>query len=451
MLRTPDIPAERAAAAVSHRIERFAGLIGLVLVAIGIASVMIMISRQTGWPADTDTGVYLKAAKSVLAGQNPYVLVEGEDPYPYPPFLALLVGLISQVIGYGKLWILWPCLSIGLVGGCALLLRSFGRIIPDGWLLFAVGLILCSRLVRSDLFHGQINILMLFAILLGLRYFLNGATLRGATTWACVVVCKPFMGVLIFYLLCRKGWRAAALTAGIAAVLFFGPFFLISTPVEGVRGWLAASTFLTMLPMAARPDHQSLPALAKRIFVENPFSVPWIDAPVAAQVVSVLAAALAVLVFVVAVASRPGREDAQTGRLDAGQALAEIGLTVALALSCGPLLEGDHLILIWPALYGAVLCAQRAEPQAGTARGRWIVAAALWCTVFWVFALPKLPYFVAAVTWPVLEGPQILMSGRNGILVFLACLATSSALRTRIASREPGAPIALAGARRLTS
>jgi hypothetical protein len=432
MLRAPNALAERAVVTGSRRSELFASFAGLALMAIGITSVMLMIARQTGWPSGTDTQVYLDAARLLVQGQNPYVLVEGSDPYPYPPFFALLFGLISQVLGYGKLWILWPCLSIGLVIGCVLLLRSFGRIMPDGWLLFATGLVLCSRLIRSDLFHGQINILILFAVLLGLRYFLNGATARGAIAWAFVFVCKPFMGVLIFYLLCRKGWRASALTVGIAAAVFIGPFLLINNPIEGVRGWLTASTFLTMLPMAARPDHQSLPALAKRLFVENPFSVPWIEAPVAAQVVSVLAAALAALVFLVAVAFRPGRENAKDGTLNAGRALAEIGLTVGLALSCGPLLEGDHLILIWPALYGAVLCAQQAGPHAETNRGRWIVAAAMWCTVFWVFALPKLPYIVASITWPVLKGPEILMSGRNGILVFLACLATSSALRTRV-------------------
>lgn len=432
MLRTPNDLAGRALATGGNRSETLAGFAGLALMAIGIISVMLMIVRQTNWPSGTDMQVYLDAARLLVHGQNPYVIVESADPYPYPPFFALLVGIISQILGYGKLWILWPCLSIGLVLGCVTLLRSFGRIMPDGWLLFVTGLILCSRVIRSDLFHGQINILILFAVLLGLRYFLNGAITRGAVAWAFVFVCKPFMGVLIFYLLCRKGWRAAALTVSVAAVLFIGPFLLINNVLEGVRGWLAASTFLTMLPMAARPDHQSLPALAKRLFVENPFSVPWIDAPVAAQVVSVLAAALAVLVFLVAIAFRPGLENAQPRIPEAGLALAEVGLTIGIALSCGPLLEGDHLILIWPALYGAVLCAQRAGPDPETSRRRWIVAAAMWCTVFWVFALPKLPYILASVTWPVLKGPEILMSGWNGILVFLACLATSSALRARV-------------------
>ncbi|TXN76095.1 DUF2029 domain-containing protein [Methylobacterium sp. WL18] len=421
------------------RAERVAGVVGLALALFGVAATFFVIAKQPGWPVTVDLDLYLDAAKLIVQGRNPYILIENRDPFAYPPFLAVLVAVIGQGIGYGKLWILWPCLNIGLVFGCVLLFRSFGRIMSDSWLLLATGVLLCSRLIRSDLFHGQVNILLLFFVLVGLRSFLSRATLRGAIAWAFVIVCKPFMGVLIFYLLCRRGWRAAALTASIAAILFVGPFLLINNPVAGVRGWLAASAFYTTLPVGARPDHQSLPALAKRIFTENPFSIPWIDAPVAAQVASVLAAILAIMIFLAAVPLRRGIAGSAREIPNAGQSLAEIGLTVGLALSCGPLLEGDHLILIWPGLYGAVLCAQRVRTDAGVEHRRWLLAATGWCAVFWVFALPVIVPFVASPTWPVLNGAQILLSGRNGITVFLACLLTLSALRAGVASRKPGA------------
>lgn len=416
--------------------ERGAMFVGLALVVVGIAAVLFTIAKQPGWPVTADLDLYLDAAKLLMQGQNPYVIVENRDPFAYPPFLAVLVAIIGQAIGYGKLWIFWPCLSIGLLAGSVLLLRHFGRIMPDGWLLLATGVLLCSRAIRSDLFHGQINILLLFVVLLGLRSFVNGAITRGSLAWAFVIVCKPFMGVLIFYLLFRRGWRAAATTAGIATILFTGPFLLIANPLAGVRGWLAASAFYTTLPAGARPDHQSMPALAKRLFTENPFSIPWIDAPVLAQAVSVLAAMAAVSVFLAAIAFYPARAEATDRTSNAGRHLAEVGLTVGLALSCGPLLEGDHLILIWPALYGSVLCAQRASAEARVERGRWIIAAAGWCAVFWVFALPVIVPFVVSPTWPVLDGARILLSGRNGIVVFVACLLTLSALRASATSRN---------------
>ncbi|WP_331316244.1 glycosyltransferase family 87 protein [Methylobacterium mesophilicum] len=412
-----------------------ASLLGLALTIVGIAAALLTIAKRPGWPVSADLDIYLDAAKLFVQGQSPYILDADRDPFAYPPFLAGLVGLIGQGIGYGKLWIFWPCLSIGLLAGCVLLLRRFGRIMPDGWLLLATGVLLCSRAIRSDLFHGQINILLLFVLLLGLRSFLNRATVRGSAAWAFVIVCKPFMGVLVFYLLFRRGWRAAVMTAGIAAVLFLGPFLMIGSPLAAVRGWVAASTFYTTLPAGARPDHQSLPALAKRLFAENPFSVPWIDAPVLAQAVSVLAAIAAVTVFLAAIAMDRGRAEAADDTTDTGRPLAEVGLTVGLALSCGPLLEGDHLILIWPALYGSVLCAQRAAAKSRIERGRWISAAAAWCAVFWIFTLPVIVPFVVSPTWPVLEGARILLSGRNGIMVLVACLFTASALRASAASR----------------
>ncbi|KZB97420.1 MULTISPECIES: glycosyltransferase family 87 protein [unclassified Methylobacterium] len=420
----------------STKSERSAMLVGMALFAIGTASALFSIAKQPGWPITADLDLYLDAAKLLTQGQNPYIIVDGRDPFAYPPFLGVIVAAIGQFIGYGKLWIFWPCLNVVLVAGCVLLLRRFGRIMSDGWLLLATGVILCSRAIRSDLFHGQINILLLFVLLIGLRSFLDRATIRGAIAWAFVIVCKPFMGVLIFYLLCRRGWRAAAVTAGMAAVLFTGPFLLISSPLAGVRGWIAASAFYTTLPAGARPDHQSLPALAKRLFTENPFSIPWIDAPVLAQCVSVLAAIVAVSIFLTAIAAYPDRAEAADDTLNAGRQLAEVGLTVGLALSCGPLLEGDHLILIWPALYGSVLCAQRAPATARIERGRWIMAAAGWCAVFWVFALPVIVPFVVSPTWPVLEGAQILLSGRNGIAVFVACVLTLYALSASAESRK---------------
>jgi hypothetical protein len=428
----------------STRSERIAMLMGMALILIGTASVLFVIAKQPGWPVTADLDLYLDAAKLLAQGQNPYVLVDGRDPFAYPPFLGVMVAVIGQFIGYGKLWIFWPCLNLVLIAGCVLLMRRFGRIMSDGWLLLATGAILCSRAIRSDLFHGQINILLLFVLLIGLRSFLDRATIRGALAWAFVIVCKPFMGVLIFYLLCRRGWRAAAITAGMAAVLFTGPFLLISSPLAAVRGWIAASAFYTTLPAGARPDHQSVPALAKRLFTENPFSVPWIDAPMLAQFVSVLAAIVAVSIFLTAIAAYRDRAETADDTLNAGRHLAEVGLTVGLALSCGPLLEGDHLILIWPALYGSILCAQRASAAARIERGRWIMAAAAWCAVFWVFALPVIVPFVVSPTWPVLEGAQILLSGRNGIAVFVACVLTAYALRASAWSRRSSRQLHLA-------
>lgn len=419
---------------VSSIIQRVVGIIGAVLMMVGIALALVKIARDPAWPSTVDLSLYLDAAQLFAQGQSPYVFNGSQDPFAYPPLVAALVAAAGHLLGYGKLWIIWPCLSIGCLVGSMLLLRNFGRVVPDEWLLFLTGILLCSRVVRSDLYHGQINLLLLFVTLLGLRSFLKFDDVRGAIAWAFVIVCKPFMGVLIFYLICRRSWRAAVLTASIAAVLFTGPFLLISNPIEGVRGWLATSAFYTMLPAAARQDHQSFRSLAMRLFGENPYSVPWFDAPAIIPVVGFLAAAIAVGIFLVAIALLPDpttRGEAS----DAGRSLTEIGLTLGLALSCGPLMEGDHLILIWPALYGALLSA-RQSPIGGSALRRWRLAAVTWSLAFCAFALPVTVPLIVTPDWPVLQGPAILLSGRNGFMVLLACLLSMYALRASAVTRR---------------
>ncbi|WP_432558081.1 glycosyltransferase 87 family protein [Granulicoccus sp. GXG6511] len=163
-LRTRGDPAPRLARFWHHRATMVTG--SLVL-AVGAAAWCAAITDAdvhafVGWdPAMADFEVYLRAARAFIAQEPLYVADEGQWPFLYPPFAALLAVPLG-VLPRGLVQFGWLALTVG--GLLALLHRLRLR----GWhIAFATMVcIFIAGPIRSTIGLGQISVLLMVMCLL---------------------------------------------------------------------------------------------------------------------------------------------------------------------------------------------------------------------------------------------------------------------------------------------
>jgi hypothetical protein len=308
-------------------------------------------------------------------------------------------------------------------------MRCFGWKAP--WLVIVgvFGLLLNGDIVRSDLFHGQPHFFLLLLIVAGILAFRKGQTLGGALAWAGVIVCKPFAGIFVLALLRRGQYREAIYTLGCSAGLFFASFLPFAANLgDAFRGWLGATRFHTSFPNIAKSTNESFNGFFTRIFSENPFSTPWVIAPelVAWLGFAFIALALAGVWF--GASSKQERERLAPAERDAHD-LVEFSLALGLVLVFGPLMEGPHVFMILPGVFGAAIIAEHRWRSAASNKMWWLAASVAWLGVLGVFLIP----FASSLTHPTwlghLEGLMILISLKFGAAVAAACVVAFIALR----------------------
>jgi Glycosyltransferase family 87 len=405
-------------------------IIGSLLIVFGLAALMRMIVLKDGWPQGTDLTDFLDAADAIAQGKSPYD-IDYERVlwgYGYPPLFAELIAALTFLLGHGKLWILWSVFCLGcLIGSIVLMLRGFGPKTDYRWVFLIVGVAMASRMVRGDAYDGAINSLLLLLLLIGLKKFLSGKALAGSVTWAVMIVFKPFMGILALYLLRRRCWKCAILTVAIAGALFAASFlpFIPDHLIETFAGWVHASHARTSLPFVAKPGNQSFYGLFMRLFTPSQFSEPWIVAPIVISVLMlpIIGVALATFLFAVpnqSIVTPVSRPD------DGPRALLEVGLVMALSLSCGPLLEGDYIFLFLPGLVGTVMLARMRSGQ--SARILWLSAIA-WCVGLLALVPPVTFRFLEPYLWSLpLSGFTILGTARVCVSLFIASILAAVVL-----------------------
>jgi hypothetical protein len=407
-------------------------VIGLLLILFGLAALIRMIALKDGWPQGTDLGTFLNAADAFAQARSPYETDIERDfnGYAYPPLFAELIGALTFLLGHGKLWILWSIFCLGcLTASIVLMLRGFGPKIDYRWVLLIAGVAIASRMARGDAYDGAINTLLLLLLLIGLKEFLSGKILGGSIAWAVMIVFKPFMGILALYLLWRKCWKPAILTAAIAGALFVASFLPVISNVDEIfAGWVRTSHTHTSLPFIAKPGNQSFYGLFNRLFASSLFSEPWIDSPkiIGALMLPIIGVALAIFLF--AVPRQPLVRS--SSRLDDGpRALLEVGLVMALSLSCGPLLQGDYIFLVLPGLFGTVMLARIRMGENREHRVLWLATVA-WGVGLAALAPPLTIKFLEPYTWSLpLAGLTILGTARVCVSLFAAAMLCAAALQ----------------------
>ena len=124
--------------------------------------------------------------------------------FNYAPPIALIADLFGYLDWTTFIW-LWTMLLIGTVVWIAGSPR---------WVLVAFSF----PFVAVELYHGNINILLAAAIVLGFRH---------PWTWAFVLLTKPTSGVGLLWFAARGEWRSLGTALGVAAVVCVASFLLM--------------------------------------------------------------------------------------------------------------------------------------------------------------------------------------------------------------------------------
>ena len=137
--------------------------------------------------------------------QGPYGVDYGAlSSFNYAPPIALIADIFGYVDWPTFIW-LWTLLLVGTVVWIA------GS---PGWVLAAFSF----PFVAVELYHGNINILLAAAIVLGFRH---------PWTWTFVLLTKPTSGVGLLWFAARGEWRSLGTALGVTTVICVVSFLLM--------------------------------------------------------------------------------------------------------------------------------------------------------------------------------------------------------------------------------
>src|SRR5690606_16471641 len=103
--------------------------------------------------------------------------------------------------------------------------------------------------VRNETFHGQVNFLMAFLVIVGAILWQRGYNVAAAVPWALAIVTKPFLGLLVLFLLRKGDFRGAFATLALSTILFIGSFvFAFPDPLQVFHDWRVSTQWHTGIP-----------------------------------------------------------------------------------------------------------------------------------------------------------------------------------------------------------
>ncbi len=247
------------------------------------ALALLVVALEVGWSLGRPDKViftgYTQVGEVVLQGGTPY----GLPINTWPPFFLVAaagLALVARVSATATL-LLWQVGSVLAVwGACRILARFFeeqGNSLtfwpraPDRLSLasgaVAVPVFMAGRLILESLQHAQINLYLLFLVLLAFHLFREGRVAWGACALALAASLKAVPVLFVAYLVYRRRWRETMWTLGFLVALnvvvplaLFGP----GDAAEHWRAWraVAAAEFGDPTPRFA---NQSLLAALKRL------------------------------------------------------------------------------------------------------------------------------------------------------------------------------------------
>ena len=248
----------------------------------------------TSWRSyyhSTDFDTYYYAAKDVLSGSSVYSDHEDVSPYIYPPFFACLItplGFFSLPVAS----FMWYLLNV--VFFLFTLLISYGLIFErksiyavQGSILFlpkALFVILVSVFFLDNISMLQVNIFVLFLILLGLYNFKKNRDISAGLLLGAAISVKVIPILFLAYFVVKRELRTAVSIFLGTLVFCFGVPLLFMGPEGAWRSFLMwnDSMFLRSVTFVPNPDmiitmfnpqNQSVTALFSRILIRNDFTI----------------------------------------------------------------------------------------------------------------------------------------------------------------------------------
>jgi alpha-1,2-mannosyltransferase len=205
----------------------------LVILVLGYAAV----ERAAIWEVKrTDFTVYMAAARSVLHGGADLYAVTNERGWHYtmPPVFAVLVAPLALLPPIAAV-ALWYAISMALLIAT---LRVLPRLVlPEGerastrWAMIALPLLFCADPLLDTLTRSQLGVVMLAAATFALACHRAGRSFAAGLVVAFATLLKVYTGLLVFFFLFRKQWRA--LLGCAAGFVLFG--LVVPTAAFGPR------------------------------------------------------------------------------------------------------------------------------------------------------------------------------------------------------------------------
>ncbi len=249
------------------------------LPALALLVVALEVVWSLGRPDKVIFTGYTQVGEVVLQDGTPY----GLPINTWPPFFLVAaagLALVARASATAAL-LLWQVGSVLAVWGSCRILARFFEEQGDGltfWprapdrLSFASGavavpVVMTGRLILESLQHAQINLYLLFLVLLAFHLFREGRVAWGACALALAASLKAVPVLFVAYLVYRRRWRETMWTLGFLVVLnvvvpvaLFGP----GDAAEHWRAWraVASTEFGDPTPRFA---NQSLLAALKRL------------------------------------------------------------------------------------------------------------------------------------------------------------------------------------------
>lgn len=230
---------------------RFALVVMVGLLALYGATTLLEVHRNHKWKPEVDYRSYRAAALTAARGGDIYSFHRSGDkhqrttPYTYPPLLASVLYPLARLplaLGF-YLWSLLMLVTLGIA--LWLVQRStalLGAPRPD--LLAAAPLLVCPFLLDSNLYWGQVNVLVT-ALLAGA--VLAGLQKRSATAGSLIALAaalKVLPALVILWFVVRRDTRALAGFGGTLVVALL----VVPSLVGGPRwAWETNLAFLDLL------------------------------------------------------------------------------------------------------------------------------------------------------------------------------------------------------------
>ena len=177
---------------------------------------------------NTDLGVYLAAAQAIRENGDVYTTRYNRDHYMYPPFLAILLTHIVPAPdrpgqptseAFAITVNLWYDLSVlALAGAIFFLAKTLSSNAPESltsasenwrpvWTLRLLPVILCLHCLGRELQLGQIDLFLLFLVVMTMTAAAQGRSYQ-AGLWNAAAICLKVMPVLfLLFPLWRRDWR----------------------------------------------------------------------------------------------------------------------------------------------------------------------------------------------------------------------------------------------------
>ena len=410
------------------QVAKVATGLGLLFLAAGVALAMRLVLRLVPYEPNftVDFDYYILAGASLLRGENPYtaaIQMHAENiagGYVYPPLLAWLLVPLGATLPVRFPYLVWVLAEMAaFAGSLVLVLRAGVHPVAWHWVVLAVGTAFLPFISWDNFYHGQVDFALMALVTVGLYLVSRGRPTAGGLLLALAPSVKPFLVVLLVYLAWRSRWRAFFVTGVTGAALLVLSFLpTLSQGTAIIEGWIEASRTQGMPPLIGHPFNHAIYGTLARLFTPTPFAVVWVESQALFVVLALLFALIAPIVWLLAVPPGPLQRPG-----DVSLVFVEAGLLLTLMFAYGPIAESNHLIALWPVILATLrLALSSPDPEQ---RLRWRPAALAWAVFLVLTAGP-----LRQTTWTdpiagVPEGLTVLLTGRVGLLLLLAGLATA--------------------------